>query len=75
MTYRPDLPADQVAVLAALARSRSDVLVSRWDDGLPAPVVASSWGRQLTLESATDLRLVQFVRAFTGQAPEPSAPC
>ena len=75
VTYRPDLPADQIEVLARLARSRSDVLVSRWDEGLPAPVVASSWGRQMKLDSATDPRLLQFVRAFSGQAPEPGAPC
>lgn len=75
VTYRPDLPADQVDVLARLARSRPDMVVSRWDDGLPAPVVASSWGRQLKLQSATDPKLVQFAQAFSGQAPEPSAPC
>ena len=75
VTYRPDLPADQVDVLARLARSRSDMLVSRWDDDLPAPVVVSSWGRQLKLTSATDPRLLQFAQAFSGQAPEPNAPC
>ena len=74
ITYRPDLPADQIAVLARLANTRTDVLASRWDVGLPAPVVASSWGRQLKLESATDPRLLQFVQAFTGRGPE-SAPC
>jgi hypothetical protein len=75
VTYRPDLPPDQIQVLARLAASRHDMLVSRWDDDLPAPVVVSSWGRQLKLQSATDPRLVQFAQAFTGQAPEPSAPC
>ena len=75
ITYQPDLPADQLDVLRRLAASRRDVLVSRWDDGLPAPVVASSWGRQLKLQSAHDPRLLQFAQAFTGQAPEPSAPC
>ena len=74
ITYRPDVPADQLKVLSDLAGSRKDVLVSRWDDGLPAPVVASSWGRQLKLDSTTDPRLMQFVRAFTGRGPE-SAPC
>jgi hypothetical protein len=74
ITYRPDLPADQIDVLSRLARARTDVLVSRWDDGLPAPLVASSWGRQLKLESATDPRLFQFIQAFTGRGPE-SAPC
>ena len=75
VTYRPDLPPDQIAVLARLAASRRDMLVSRWDEGLPAPVVVSSWGRQLKLESATDPRLLQFAQAFSGKAPEPNAPC
>jgi hypothetical protein len=75
VTYRPDLPPDQIAVLRRLAESRRDMLVSRWDEGLPAPVVASSWGRQLKLESAGDPRLVQFAQAFSGQSPEPNAPC
>ncbi|MGH9150769.1 MAG: DUF3105 domain-containing protein, partial [Acidimicrobiales bacterium] len=75
VTYRPDLAPAEIAVLEALARSRSHILVSRWDDGLPAPVVASSWGRQLRLPSATDPRLAQFVSAFIGQAPEPNASC
>ena len=74
ITYRPDVPADQLAVLRRLAETRKDVLVSRWDSGLPAPVVASSWGRQLKLDSATDPRLMQFILAFTGRGPE-SAPC
>lgn len=75
VTYRPDLPADQIAILRRLAESRRDMLVSRWDEGLPAPVVVSSWGRQLKLDSADDPRLLQFARAFSGQAPEPDAPC
>jgi len=75
ITYRPDVPADQLDVLARLASSRRDVLVSRWDDGLPAPIVVTSWGRQMKLDSATDPRLLQFAQAFSGQSPEPSAPC
>lgn len=75
ITYRPDLPSDQMETLRRLAESRTDVLVSRWDEGLPAPVVVSSWGRQLKLDSADDPRLLQFARAFSGQAPEPGAPC
>ncbi|MCA1696891.1 MAG: DUF3105 domain-containing protein [Actinobacteria bacterium] len=75
VTYRPDLPPDQVDMLARLARSRGRVLVSRWDYGLPAPIVVSSWGRQLKLASATDPRLVQFADAFSRQSPEPDGPC
>ena len=75
ITYRPDLPADQIEALATLARSRKDVLASRWDSGLPAPVVATGWGRQLRLESVSDPRLLEFVRLYANQGPEINAPC
>ncbi|MCA1693979.1 MAG: DUF3105 domain-containing protein, partial [Actinobacteria bacterium] len=75
VTYRPDLPADQIDVLARLRGSRKKMLVSRWDEGLPAPVVVSSWGHQLKLASAADPRLVQFAEAFSDQSPEPNGPC
>ena len=75
ITYRPDLPAEQVETLASLARSRKDVLASRWDDGLPAPVVVTGWGRQMRLESVGDPRLVEFVRLYANQGPEINAPC
>lgn len=75
ITFRPDLPAAQIEGLATLARSRKDVLVSRWDNGLPAPVVVTGWGRQLRLESTTDPRLMEFVRLYANQGPEINAPC
>ncbi|MGH2618337.1 MAG: DUF3105 domain-containing protein [Thermomicrobiales bacterium] len=74
ITYRPDLPQDQVDRLRTLAEDEGKVLVSPFDD-LPAPIVASSWGRQLWLDSAQDDRLEQFVQRFRGDAPEPAAPC
>ena len=75
ITYRPDVPPEQVDLLAGLARSRRDVLVSRWDEGLPAPLVATAWGRQLRLPAATDPRLTDFVRLYANQGPEINAPC
>jgi len=75
ITYRPDLPAADLDTIATLARSRKDVLASRWDDGLPAPLVATAWGRQLRLQSASDPRLAAFVRQYAGKGPEPGAPC
>jgi hypothetical protein len=77
ITYRPDiLSPDQIGVLRGLASNHSHVLVSPYP-GLPAPVVASAWGRQLMLEGAYDPRLEQFVSAFERdvQSPEPDGPC
>jgi Protein of unknown function (DUF3105) len=77
ITYRPDLLSpDQIEALRGLASNHSHVLVSPYT-GLPAPVVASAWGRQLMLEGAYDPRLEQFVSAFERgmQSPEPNGPC
>ena len=76
ITYRPDLPDDEVDTLRDRA-GRSYVLVSPWEGELPAPVVASAWGKQLRLESASDPALAQFIDYFTQgpQTPEPGASC
>ncbi len=76
ITYSPDLPVQQVAVLRDLAKSPTYVLVSPFP-GLPAPVVASAWGAQLELPSATDPELAVFVKQYrqSPKAPEPGAPC
>lgn len=76
ITYRPDLPGDQIERLRQLAESQTFVLVSPYP-GLPAPVVASAWGVQLQLESADDPRLEQFVRVYRlgPQTPERGARC
>ena len=78
ITYRPGLAAADVDSLHRLARSRTYVLVSPWQDAsLPAPIVASAWGVQLKLEHASDPALASFVSTYAGgrQAPEPGAPC
>ena len=78
ITYRPGLAAEEVDVLRRLAKSRSKILVSPWGDtSLPSPVVASAWGVQLKLASASDPALATFVGVYVGggQAPEPRGPC
>jgi Protein of unknown function (DUF3105) len=76
ITYSPNLPQDQVQRLREIAQSNNYVLVSPYS-GLQSPVVASAWGKQLTLESADDPNLERFVRAFSQgpQTPEPGAAC
>jgi hypothetical protein len=74
ITYQPSLPQSQISQLRAFF-SRQTVLSpgggsgSRYIDltpypGLPAPVVATSWGFQLRLTSPADPRLQQFVNKF-----------
>ena len=76
ITYRPDLPQEQVAVLEQVAARQPYVLVSPYP-GLPAPVVASAWAHQLRLDAARDARLNAFMDAFVlgPEAPERGGPC
>jgi len=76
ITYSPDLPADQVTALQDTLRNQPYGLLSPYPD-LPAPVVASAWGVQLKLTSATDPRLAEFIAAYGdgSKAPEPKGEC
>ncbi len=75
VTYRPDLPADQVQALEETLPDTYIILSPR--DGLPSPVVASGWGVQLQLTGATDRRLPEFVKTYRQgqQTPEPGGAC
>lgn len=76
ITYRPDLPADQIATLRKLTAGQTYVLVSPYP-GLSSPVVASAWGLQMKLDTPDDPRLSQFIKAYRQgpQTPEQGAPC
>ncbi|MGB3681034.1 MAG: DUF3105 domain-containing protein [Rubrobacteraceae bacterium] len=76
ITYRPGLAQEQVDQIQQLASDNSYVLASPYPD-LPAPVVASAWGKQLQLDSADASSLKRFVSAFAQgpQTPEPGAVC
>jgi hypothetical protein len=88
ITYQPSLPKSEVSGLRAFVERQSILSPagqrgSRYLDltpypGLPAPVVASSWGFQLRLSSPTDPRLQAFVskfRASKAYTPEYGGPC
>jgi hypothetical protein len=76
ITYRPDLPADQVEMLRRVASD--DLMLLSPYPGLPAPVVASSWNHQITLEGASDPKLAAFIAKFKNNpetTPEFGASC
>lgn len=76
ITYRPELAPSQVDSLRSLAEREDRVIVSPYP-GLSRPVVASAWGRQLPVDSASDARIDRFVEAFRNDsnAPEAGGPC
>lgn len=76
ITYRPNLPRDQVEHLRDLARGEQFLVLSPYPD-LPSPVVASAWGLQVRMGNADDSRLEAFIREYERgpQTPEPQASC
>ncbi len=76
VTYRPDLPADEVAALRKQVDGIDYRLMSPFP-GLPSAISLQAWGRQLSLDSATDPRLDTFLQKYTSgpQTPERGAAC
>ncbi len=81
ITYLPVLPQAEVDALRALVKlsyqgKERYVILSPYP-GQSAPVVASAWGYQLTLQNPTDPRLTSFINYFRHgpQTLEPSAHC
>lgn len=72
LAYRPDLGAEDLAVLRELVDGRREILASPYP-GLSEPVVALAWARQLRLDSVRDPRLAQFVEAFHDAPHAPQA--
>jgi hypothetical protein len=81
ITYRPTLLADQVAALQQLVKSNyvgtERYLILSPYAGLPSPIVVSAWGAQLSVDVASDSRLVDFIHHFAGggQGGEPGGEC
>ena len=76
ITFRPDLPPDQVQILRSAA-SDDFILLSPYP-GLASPVVASAWNHQLRLDGAADPRLQRFIARYKNNpetTPEFGAPC
>ena len=77
ITYSPDIAQEQIDKLKALADGQDFILVSPYT-GLPSPIVASAWNKQLKLDSADDERLEQFITVFKNSpdnTPEYGATC
>ncbi len=76
ITYRPDLPAAQVATLKTLA-SADYMLLSPYPN-LPSKIVVSSWNHQLALDGADDPRLAEYIKKYKQNptyTPEFGAAC
>jgi hypothetical protein len=75
VTYRPDLPKDQIDKLATKVRNQSFMLMSPYPD-LDRPISLQAWGYQLKLDNADDGRIDDFIEALRQNATqEPQAKC
>ncbi|WP_046468138.1 DUF3105 domain-containing protein [Allosalinactinospora lopnorensis] len=77
IAYEPGLDDQQVEQLEARHTPGSFVLVSPYEGDMPAPIVASAWGKQLPLQDAGDERLDQFLQVHerSSDVPEPDGAC
>ncbi|MFB9235433.1 DUF3105 domain-containing protein [Plantactinospora siamensis] len=75
ITYRPDLPKDQVDKLASKVRGKTQMLMSPYE-GLDKPISLQAWGFQLKVDNANDGRIDDFIKALRENASiEPGAAC
>jgi hypothetical protein len=76
ITYQADIPNADLKALRQLAKKNDYLLVSPYE-GLEHPIVASAWGAQLSLETASDPRLAEFIAFYANSpdGPEYGAPC
>jgi hypothetical protein len=77
ITYRPGLPADQLATLTKLVSGQDHLALSPYA-GLKTNISLQAWGYQLFVDNASDPRIQQFVTALrynTKTTPEPGASC
>ncbi len=75
VTYRPDLPADQIKELAAQVTDRPFMMMSPYPS-LDRPISLQAWGYRLQVDSADDPAILTFIRAYRIKATlEPQAGC
>ncbi|MET8057992.1 DUF3105 domain-containing protein [Streptomyces microflavus] len=76
VTYSAKAADADVAKLAERVRSTPFTLMSPYADQ-EGVIVLSAWGKQVTVDSADDRRVDQFLAQYVQgpQTPEPGAPC
>lgn len=76
ITYQDTLAQADVDRLAGKATGEPYLLMSPLPDQ-DSPVIVTAWGRQLTLDNASDGRIDDFITAYANgpQTPERGAPC
>lgn len=76
ITFDPNLSQSDRDKIKSLTEGQSYIIASPME-GLPAPVVASSWNHQILLDGADDPDLRRFIATYKQgpDTPEPGASC
>jgi len=76
ITYSSELPDSDVAALRGIVGDANYLILSPIK-GLPSPIVASAWGKQLTFSELNETKLKAFIDTYREgpQTPEPGAAC
>ncbi|MEV4480499.1 DUF3105 domain-containing protein [Micromonospora coxensis] len=76
ITYRPDLPADQVAKLREKVQGKEKLMLSPYE-GLDKAISLQAWGYQLKVDNADDGRIDEFIKTLRVNASVegPNANC
>ncbi|WP_017605395.1 DUF3105 domain-containing protein [Nocardiopsis alkaliphila] len=77
INYDPELPQEEVDALEGFYNPGDYLLITPYEGEMDGPIVASSWGRQITVDNADDENLGRFVQLYERgtDVPEPGASC
>jgi hypothetical protein len=76
ITYKPGLPADQVATLASKVTAKGSYIFMSPYPGLTSNISLQAWGFQLRVSDANDSRIDDFINNLrVNAAMEPGASC
>ncbi|GAA2252459.1 DUF3105 domain-containing protein [Streptomyces amakusaensis] len=76
VTYNDKAPKDQVKKLEDRVKDTSYTMISPVQDQAD-PIMLTAWGKQVSVDSASDKRVTQFFEKYIQgpQTPEPGAAC
>ncbi|MGB9377032.1 MAG: DUF3105 domain-containing protein, partial [Mycobacteriales bacterium] len=75
ITYRPDLPKNQIAKLSGKVENVPYMMMSPYP-GQKSPISLQAWGYQLAVKDASDKRIGEFITGFREKASvEPGSVC
>ena len=68
ISYKPDLPADQVELLADIAKDYGSRIIMAPRSANDAPVVLAAWEYLLKMNSVDEMLVRDFIEAYRGTA-------